>query len=112
MAEHSLDRLLAIIPQATEIGVAPVGGVKIGTGVNVDLFDIGAELVLHPTGLAAGTKDQDFGVYLAAPVPNYTFKYQTNEVRVFEVTFKGYPVADTAASGGSRLAWFGDKAAS
>ncbi|MFV3127119.1 hypothetical protein [Niveispirillum sp. KHB5.9] len=104
MLETDLGRLLKIMPQAVGIGTAGSEvGVEIRTGVNVDLSEHTAELLLHPTGLAGSDKSKDFTVFKAAPSPTFTFKYATGEERVYEVTFKGYP--DTAANG--KIAAFG-----
>jgi hypothetical protein len=70
---------------------ATTGGVEIRPGVNTDLLSFAYELKLHPTGVAGGVTKDDFVVHKAAPSPNFTFKYETNGERIYEVTFKGYP---------------------
>ena len=79
-------------------------GVEIRSGVNIDLFSYAFPLLLHPTGGA--TTEFDFYAFKAAPSADFSFKYNTNEERVYEVTFTCYP--DTANN--NRIAAFGDHA--
>ncbi|MDX5368161.1 MAG: hypothetical protein LPL29_02190 [Alphaproteobacteria bacterium] len=106
MAESDLVKLKEVMPQAVALvdGMSATKGLEIRSGVNTDLLDGAAELVLHPTGLSALDLSQDFTVFLAAPTANFTFKYATGEERIYEVTFKGYP--DVANNG--KIAAFGD----
>lgn len=79
-------------------------GIEIRTGVNTDLLSSAAALRLHPTGVADGTRDQDFYAFLAAPIADFAFAYELNAERVYEVTFQCYP--DTTNN--NRIAIFGD----
>lgn len=81
-------------------------GVEIRTGVNIDLLDSAAALKLHPTGLDTGNTEQDFYAWKAAPTANFSFKYELQNERVYEVTFNCYP--DTANN--NRIAVFGQPA--
>lgn len=113
MAETDLARLAQVIPQAQGVVESTVTtGVLVSTGVNIDLFAEGLELLLHPTGVASGTTDGDFGLFKAAGTANISFTYNTNSERIYEIEFKGYP--DTThqdANGRPGVFWFGKKPA-
>jgi hypothetical protein len=104
MLETNLTKLLAVMPQAVGVGVAGAEvGVEIRSGVNIDLLAIAAPLKLHPTALPASTTKDDFVAFKAAPLPNFTFKYENGGERVYEVTFNCYP----DGTAGNRIAAFG-----
>ncbi|KAA0573364.1 hypothetical protein [Azospirillum sp. Sh1] len=104
MLETNLTKLKSVMPQAVGIGTSGSEvGVEIRSGVNIDLLDLAAELKLHPTGVDASYTKDDFTAFKAAPLPNFTFKYETGSERVYEVTFKCYP--DTSAN--NKIAAFG-----
>lgn len=84
-------------------GIAKTAGVEIRSGVNTDLITVAGELLLHPTGAGSDTEG-DFTLFLASPVPNFSFKYELAAERIYEVTFKGY--VDTANN--NRIAAFGN----
>ncbi|WP_042445187.1 hypothetical protein [Azospirillum sp. B510] len=108
MLETNLTKLLAVMPQAVGIGTAGAEvGVEIRSGVNIDLLAIAAPLKLHPTGQPSSKTKDDFVAFKAAPLPNFTFKYENGGERVYEVTFNCYP--DSGA--GNRIAAFGAPAA-
>lgn len=106
MVETDLDKLLKVMPQARAVtsGGSTVG-LRIGTGINIDMLAIGKELRLHPTGRLASETKSDFGLYKAAPSANFSFSYQTGQERVYEVTFTAYPAPEFA----DELCWFGKK---
>lgn len=94
--------LVTQVPTTTAMTfAAKTTGVEVRSGVNIDLVTGAAELLLHPTGDAGTTGD--FRLMKAAPVPNFTFKYELGAERIYEVTFKGY--VDTANN--NRVARFG-----
>ena len=106
MVETDLDKLLKVMPQARAVtsGGSTVG-LRIGTGINIDMLAIGKELRLHPTGRLASETKSDLGLYKAAPSANFSFSYQTGQERVYEVTFTAYPAPEFA----DELCWFGKK---
>lgn len=104
MAETDLDRLKAMMPQSSAVTASSVTvGVLVTSGVNTDLLDYAGQLKLHPTGVASNITKEDFIAFKAAPIPSFTFKYSTDEERVYEVTFRCYP--DIANS--NRICVFG-----
>lgn len=107
MLETNMKKLLAVMPQGhavTASGGSDVVGVEIRSGVNIDLLALSGLLKLHPTGVDPAVKKDDFTAFKAAPVPNFAFKYESNNERVFEVTFNCYP----DVSHNYRIAAFGD----
>jgi hypothetical protein len=106
MAETNLERMLKVIPQARAVLTgSDVTGLRIGTGVNVDMFAVAKELILHPTGVSLSDRSDDFGLFKAAPTASFSYTYMTNQERVYEITFKGYPHAQFD----NDLCWFGAK---
>lgn len=94
LAETTLENLVQIMPGATLVtdGVAPTKKkVTVNTGVSTSLLDIAQILVLRPKGTTGG---EDFTIHKAMTAGALTFSYQTDQERVFNVTFKGY--ADAA----------------
>lgn len=108
LAESDLDKLALAIPGAVLTGSA--GGKRklvVKNGAGTSLRDLARTLVLHPTGVPENQKNDDFIVFLAAPVGDIEFSYSYEDERVYSVTFKGYP--DTDADG--ELFAFGDDTA-
>jgi hypothetical protein len=107
MAESDLPKLALAIPGSVLTGAE--GGprklvVKNAAGTN--LRELAKKLVLHPTGVPASQKNDDFVVLIAAPVGDIEFSYNFEDERVYSVTFKGYP--DNATG---ELFVFGDESA-
>lgn len=94
LAETDLTMLASVIPGATLITDATVSSKKkivVPTGVGMSLRDTAAKLVLHPTHLPAGSKNDDFVVLLAAPSGDIEFAFKHDEERIYMVEFVGYP---------------------
>jgi hypothetical protein len=107
LAETDLNKLALALPGSTLVTGA--GGklkLVVGTASGTALRALGKKLVLHPTGLPAGQKNDDFVVKLAAPVGDIEFAFNFEDERVYNVTFKGFP--DNATG---ELFTFGDETA-
>lgn len=107
MAETDLAKLALVIPGATLVG-AEAGPRKliVKNGAGTSLREYAKKLTLHPTGVPAAQKNDDFIVLLAAPVGDIEYSYSFEDERVYSVTFKGYPDNETG-----ELFIFGDEAA-
>lgn len=108
MAESDLDKLALALPGSTL--VEDSGGSKkklvVKTGAGTNLRSLAKKLVLHPTGVDAANKNEDFVIMLASPAGDMEFSFNFEDERVYSVTFKGYP---DAVSG--ELFMFGDETA-
>lgn len=88
-------------------GVDPsVEGVSVPTGVGLSLLQTAKELVLHPQGLLATDRSQDFIIPLANTPGAATFSYKLDSERVFNLEFNAYPDSSLGTSG--RLFFYGD----
>jgi len=107
MAETDLAKLALAIPGSTLVGAE--GGPRklvVKNAAGTSLREYAKKLVLHPTGVPASKKDDDFVVLLASPVGDIEFAYDFENERVYSVTFKGYPDNETG-----ELFVMGDEAA-
>lgn len=106
MAETDLDKLAAVLPGITKRAISTVTkGLKIDIGINTDLLASAKELKLHPYGVPTNETDEDFGLFNAGASASLSFSYQTNQERVYEVEFTGYP----SEPYGGALGWMGLK---
>lgn len=106
-AETTIDNMVAIMPGTTKVvdGTTPTKiKANVSTAVGTNLIESAAELVLHPIGVV-GVKE-DLVVPLAATPGQMSFAYRSNEERVFNCVWNGYPNASTGL-----LFIFGDKTA-
>ena len=107
MAETDLEKLALVIPDATLIGeVAGPRKLVVKNGAGTSLRSFARKLVLHPTGVPAAQKNDDFVILLAAPVGDIEFSFSFEDERIYNVTFKGYPDNETG-----ELFVIGDEAA-
>jgi hypothetical protein len=110
MAESTLDNLVAIMPGAALVtdGVdSTKKKVTVPNGVGTSLRALAQKLTLHPQGVAANDKSQDFVVPLAMTSGSMSFAYKLDEERVFNVEFTGYP----DETNGGLLYVYGDESA-
>lgn len=96
LAETALENMVAVIPGATLIGIAPVLHV-----------DVAQPLILHPVTLASTDKSEDVTIYKAGTSGVMSFAYKIDDERIFNVEFKAYP--DDSKDG--NLMGYGDPAA-
>ncbi|WP_038345712.1 hypothetical protein [Acinetobacter sp. A47] len=106
LAETTLDNLVAIMPGAKLETDASANATKVlvPTGVGVKLKDFAKELILVPKGLN-GTLDYNDAVRIpkAATPGAMTFAYKLDEERIFNCTFKGYPVTEGTADNATEV---------
>lgn len=82
--------------------------VDVPSGVGTDLLAQAKKLVLRPIALdEIGDKSEDFIIPLAATPGALTFAYKSEEERIFNTTFMGYPDSAT-----QKLFMVGDETAS
>jgi len=94
LAETTLENMVKIMPGAVLVTdtVDPTKKrVDVKTGVGMSLLDLAKELRLHPKELPEDDQSEDFIIPKAATPGAITFAYRTNEERVFNVQFTGYP---------------------
>lgn len=93
---------------ASETTPAVVGAkrVDVQNGIGTDLLQIAKELVLHPISKPTADQSEDFIIPLAATAGGLSFAYKTDDERVYNCEFTGYPNASTKV-----LFKFGDPAA-
>ena len=107
LAEHDLENLATVIPNATLItdGTdATKMRIEVTSGVGSSLRDMAQELTLTPN---QGGANETFTVFLAAPGGDINFAYRHDEERVYSVEFKGY----VDSQNGGRLFAIGDPTA-
>lgn len=75
-------------------GLDPQGGVKIDTGIGVDLLDTAGELIIHPIDRADDDKTFDVVVPIANTPGGMEWAYKTDDIRVLSTKFMAYPDAD------------------
>lgn len=75
-------------------GVDPQGGVKIDTGIGVDLLDTAGELIIHPIDRADDDKSFDVVVPIANTPGGMEWAYKTDDIRVLSTKFMAYPDTD------------------
>jgi hypothetical protein len=109
MAESDLAKLALALPGSVLVTDATDMTKKkltVSNNQGVSLRDLAKKLVLHPKALAAGLKNEDTVIPLAAPSGQIDYAYTFDNERVYTVTFKGYPDNVTGA-----LFILGDEAA-
>jgi hypothetical protein len=109
LAEHDLATLVSVLPGATLVtdGVdATKMRIDVDSGQGTSLRDLAQALVLSPTASNASA-NEDFEVFLAAPVGDLSFSFRHDEERVYSIEFMGY--VDTA--NGNQLFAIGDSTA-
>jgi hypothetical protein len=97
MAETTLDMLTAIMPGATLVtdGIDPtMKKVEVKTAVGESMLAMARKLRLHPISKAAGDFSEDLYIPLAATPGGMQFAYKTDQERVFNAEFVGYPDAN------------------
>jgi len=91
-------------------GIDPVvEGVAVPTGVGISLLKTAKVLVLHPQGLPAADRSQDFTIPLANTPGAATFAYKLDSERVFNLEFNAYPDSTQGTAG--RMFYYGDPGA-
>lgn len=98
MAESDLEKLALVLPGATLVTDhtdATKKKLVVPSNQGTSLRDLAQTLVLHPSGLPADEKNEDLVIPLAAPSGQITYSYTFDNERVYTVTFKGYPDAET-----------------
>lgn len=109
LAETTIDNMKAIMPGSTLVvdGVtATKRKLVVSTGVGVNLINTAKKLVLRPLGLADAS--EDITIPRANTPGQVTFSYNTNQERIFNTEWFGYP--DNAV-GDSTLYIYGDETA-
>lgn len=86
---------------------AVIAGVSVPTGVGISLLETAKKLVLHPQGLPAADKSQDFIMPLANTPGAATFSYKLDDERVFNVEFNAYPDPSQGTSG--KMFYYGNE---
>jgi len=82
---------------ATVSGALLTGGltsqkrVDVTNGIGHDLLSTAQTLSLHPKDNAQSDVSEDFTVFKAATAGALSFAYKTNEERIFNIEFTGYP---------------------
>lgn len=96
LAETTLENMVALIPGASMI-VDSIDltkrHVEVKTGVGTSLIQTARMLVLHPVGLADTDFSEDLVVPKASAPGAMNFAYKTDQERVFNSDFSGYPTA-------------------
>jgi hypothetical protein len=90
MAETTLENLVKIMPGSrlvTDATTPTKKKVVVATGTSISLLKTAKTLVLRPKGTNG---EDDFTVLRAMTAGAIQFAYQTDQERVFNVTFKGY----------------------
>jgi hypothetical protein len=81
-------------------GVNPtISGVSVPTGVGLSLLKNAKALVLHPQGLPAEDRTEDFVMPFANTPGAATFAYKLDSERVFNLEFNAYPDASKGVGG-------------
>jgi hypothetical protein len=94
MAESDVEKLVRVIPGATLTGTTEKK-LSIPSGAGLSMRTLAKVLKLHPTGLDAGDEQFDFTVPLAAAKGAFSFSFQPDEERIYEVEFTGFVNLDT-----------------
>jgi hypothetical protein len=97
LAETTLENMVALIPGATLItdGTEPTKRyVEVKTGVGTSLIQTARQLVLHPVGLLDDDYSEDVVIPKASAPGAMNFAYKTDQERVFNSDFSGYPTAE------------------
>lgn len=89
LAESDLEKLALVMPDAVLVTNTTKKKLTVKTGNGVNLRNKAAQLIIHPRNHT--DLNQDLVIPLAAPIGNIEYKYSHEDVRVYPVTFKGYP---------------------
>lgn len=65
--------------------------IKVQSGVGMSLYSTAAELTLHPVDKDDNDASEDFVIPLANTGGSFSLAYRTDEERVLNLTFTGYP---------------------
>lgn len=107
--EMTAERWETLVGSVTGDNYTPAGGTKLtGFGESrlySSFFDLGGELVLHPTRLAASDKSKDITFFKSAPKPS-SINFSGEEPQSMEVTFTA--LLDSDVQEAIRLMAFGD----
>lgn len=85
MAEYDLTKLDKLLPGTTLVTDGTKKKLVFDGSAGTSLKDMAKQLVLTPVG---GTNNDKITVFYAVPVPNLEFKFEKDNVRIFEITFK------------------------
>ncbi|MCP4158598.1 MAG: hypothetical protein GY760_00875 [Deltaproteobacteria bacterium] len=89
LAEYDLERLAGFLPGTTYVPDATDPATKykmVMTGSSGSgLRDLAKELIIAPVG---GGETEKLTLHHAAPIPNISFSYEKDNLKVFEITFK------------------------
>jgi hypothetical protein len=107
LAETTLENLVAIMPGSTLKNDGGAGNarkfrVEVAPGISTNLLEIAQELVLHPVELADSNKTEDLVIFKAATAGGLKFSYQSDNERIFDCSFTGYPVPSEETVGWKR----------
>lgn len=109
LLEMTAERWETIVGSVTGDTYTPSGGTQlVGYGESrlyQSFFDLGGELVLHPTRLAASDKSKDITFFKSAPKPA-SYNFSGEEASVMEVEFVA--LADRGIQSAINLMAFGD----
>lgn len=94
LAESDLEKLALTMPDAVLVADATKKKLSVKTGSGVNLREKAAQLIIHPRNKATDL-NSDLVIPLATPIGNIEYKYSHEDVRVYPVTFKGYPNSTT-----------------
>ena len=107
--EMTAERWTTIVGTVAGDEYTPSGGTKLtGFGESrlyASLFDLGGELVLHPTRFAASDKSRDITLFKSAPKPA-SINFSGEEAQAMDVTFTA--LLDKDVQEAIRLMAFGD----
>jgi len=110
LAEHDLSRLEDFLPGATytlDGGTGPAEKLDLSGAAGADLADSAKKLIIKPLD-ASGQSTTDANKWLtvhhAVPVPNLSYAYEKENIRVYEITFR-------AMVGQNGFVTFGDETA-
>jgi hypothetical protein len=104
MAEYDLEKLANLIPNSVLVKDATTPTkmkLEITGAAGADLFDTAKELVITPVG---GDANDVITLHHAIAVPSFEFRFEKENIRVFEITFK-------ALKGTNGFVTLGDKTA-
>lgn len=94
LAETDLERLADFFPGATYVldgGVGPGEKMVLSGAAGADLADNAKKLIIKPLD-ASGASTTDANKWLtvqhAVPIPNVSFAYEKENIRVYEITFR------------------------
>jgi hypothetical protein len=109
LIEMTAARWKAVVGSVTGDNYTPSGGTELtGFGESrlyASYFELGGELVLHPTRLAAADNSRNISLWKSAPKPG-SINFSPDDVQGMEITFTA--LADREVAEAIRLMAFGD----